>query len=600
MKISKKIYSRFEKFFILAKKSLFIAWYRHHLIIPPRSIYKYAKSFFINLKRGNGASNLYTNRKAYQKWYNNNMKPLTNGQLQNFKYQPKFSIVVPCYNVKGVYFKECINSILDQSYKNFEIIICNDASTKKETLDCLNSYKGKAIILNHNINKNISEATNSAINAASGDFVVFADNDDVLHRDALYFLCEAINQDDKIDFLYSDEDKIDFDGSLIEPYFKPDYAPDNLFVNNYFNHLTCVRKILLDKVGYLKSEYNGAQDYDLYLRIIENSNNIFHVKKVLYHWRKAPNSTADIIDNKKDALLAGQKALKEHFTRENIDAEVLINDKANSYLVKYKHNNPLVSIIIPMRDSVEVTKRCIDSLYKINTYKNFEIIIADNQSCEKDTLGYLDNIIKNHNNIKIVKIDKDFNYSLINNLAIKHAKGDYLLLLNNDTEVKSPNFLDWMVGYASQNHVGAVGMKLLYPNSYIQHAGVVLGYGGLAGHIYVSQSSDEIGLFGNLVSPVNFSAVTAACLMIDKKKFCGFDENLAVALNDVDMCLQILKNGYYNVCLNNISMWHHESKSRGYDASKEKHNRYLAEQKYMKGKWGDSLDEDRYFSKYYF
>lgn len=598
-----KLYSRFEKLFILGKKSIYIAWYRHHFLIPPRSMYKYVKSFFTNVKRGNGTSNMYTNQKSYKKWYEVNMKNLTEDEIVDFEYKPKFSFVVPCYNTKPRDLKACLDSLLDQSYKNYEVVVCDDASDNKETLEALKQYDDRVLIIHHKDNQMISAATNTAIENASGEFLVFVDNDDVVHRDALYFLAQALNNDRTIDFLYTDEDKIEFDGSYIEPHFKPDYAPDSFLTLNYINHLTCARKSIVNKVGGFRSAFDGAQDYDLYLRIFEITDKIYHVNKVLYHWRVAPNSTADIMDNKAYALETGRKAVEDALQRRKIKGTVTINPLVNSNLVKYDHNNPLVSIVIPMHDGVEVTKRCIDSLYNKNTYKNFEIILANNRSQDKETYDYFDKLCKSHNNIKIVNIDEEFNYSRINNLAVKQAKGDFLLLLNNDTEVITPDFIDWMLGYASQKHIGCVGIKLLYPNDYIQHAGVVLGYGGVAGHIYVSFNDDELGIFGRLVTPSNFSCVTAACLMIDKKKFNevnGFDENIKVALNDVDLCLKELDAGYYNVCLNNVSMYHYESKSRGYDASKEKHERYLAEQKYVKNKWKDKLKVDKFFSEYYF
>lgn len=283
MSKNNKIYSKLEKFFILVKKSFFIAWYRHHLIVPPRSLYKYAKSFVTNIKRGNGISNLYTNRKSYFKWYKENMKDLNEDEMKQLKYKPKFSFVVPCFNVNSEFMKECIESLLNQSYKNFEVVICDDGSTEEETLECLKSYESKVCVVYNKENKGISEATNSAINNASGEYIVFVDNDDVVHRDALYYLCYELNENKKLDFLYTDEDKIDFNGSYIEPYFKSDFALDNFLVNNYFNHLTCVRKSLLDEVGLFRTEFNGAQDYDLYLRIVEQTKNICHIDKVLYH-----------------------------------------------------------------------------------------------------------------------------------------------------------------------------------------------------------------------------------------------------------------------------------------------------------------------------
>lgn len=598
-----KIYTRFEKFFTLAKKSIYIAWYRHHFIIPPRSIYKYAISFFKNLRRGNGASNLYLNQKSYLKWYEKYMQELKEEELDDFAYKPKFSFVVPCYNTPKKELRECIESLLDQSYRNFEIVICDDASTNKETLLTLDTYKDKITIIHHKKNQMISAATNTAIKKSTGDFLVFVDNDDVLHKDALYYIAEALNKNKDLDFIYTDEDKIDFNGSFIEPHFKPDFSPDSLMTVNYINHLTCIKKSLVDEVGGLRSQFDGAQDYDLNLRILSKTNKVFHIKKVLYHWRKTPNSTADLTENKSYILDTGVKVLQENLKHKKIRADVCVNQDVDSYLVKYKTNNQKISIIIPIHDNVNVTKRCIDSLYQVNTYQNFEIIIADNNSELQETKDYLKDLKTQHNNIQIIEINEEFNYSRINNVAATYAKGEFLLLLNNDTEVIDPDFLEWMLGYAQNKNTGCVGIKLLFPSRHIQHAGVVIGYGGVAGHIYVSSDEEELGIFGRAKSPSNFSAVTAACLMIEKLKFeevGGFDEKLKVALNDVDLCLKVLDKGYYNVCINNISMLHYESKSRGYDASKEKHERYLSEQKYMKERWGDALKYDKYFSEYYF
>ena len=288
--------------------------------------------------------------------------------------------------------------------------------------------------------------------------------------------------------------------------------------------------------------------------------------------------------------------------RRKIKGEVIDNPRVSTYLVKYETKRPLVSIVIPMRDQAKVSRRCFESLYEKNTYSNFEVIVIDNGSEEEETKNLFKEY-KKHKNFKVVRDSKEFNYSALNNEGVKIAKGEYLLFLNNDTEIIQEDTLEWLVGYASQEHIGCVGAKLLYPDKLVQHAGVVLGFGGVAGHIYVANSYHDNGLFGRLVMPYNYTAVTAACLCIKKSKFNevnGFDEKLKVALNDVDLNLKVLEKGYYNVCLSNVEVIHYESKSRGYEASYEKQERFKKEQEYMKKKWGHTLDRDKYFSKHNF
>ena len=449
----------------------------------------------------------------------------------------------------------------------------------------------------------ISEASNTAINMAKGEFIVLVDNDDVVEKDALYYMVEALNKDKKLDMIYSDEDKIDFKGRYMEPHFKPDYSPDTLMGVNYICHICCLRKSVVDKLGGFRSEYDGSQDYDLFLRVTEVTNKIYHIEKVLYHWRQTTTSTAGYLGNKSYAYQAGKRALEDALKRRKIKGEVMDNPRVSTYLVKYGHETPLISIIIPMKDQVKVSRRCFESIYSKNTYSNFEVIVIDNSSVEQETFQLLEEYMVKYDNFKVKRLECEFNYSYINNEAVKLARGDYLLFLNNDTEFIMGDTLDYMVGYASQEHVGCVGIKLLYPDKLVQHAGVVLGFGGVAGHIYVANSYYDNGLFGRLVMPYNYTAVTAACLMIKKSKFLevkGFDEKLKVALNDVDLNLKVLEKGYYNVCLSNVEMLHYESKSRGYEASKEKHERFLKEQEYMKKKWGLTLEKDSYFSKYNF
>lgn len=598
----KKIFSKFAKVWYLIKKSIYFAWYRHHFLIPPRVLIKYIRSFFVVLKRGNGTSNLFINQNEYIKWFNNQPKV----KHEELKYKPLFSFIMPTYNVSRNYLTECLDSLLNQTYDNFEICIADDHSTLDETIDTLKEYekKDKRIKVTYRTeNGMISKASNSAIKLAKGEFIVLVDNDDVLELDALYYLAKALNDNKDLDLIYTDEDKMDFKGKLMEPHFKADYSPDTLMSVNYICHLTCIRKSIVDKLGGFRSEYDGSQDYDLFLRVLDNTNKVYHVDKVLYHWRQTRTSTAGYLGNKSYAYIAGKKALEDTLKRRKIKGEVLENPRVSTYLVKYANEFELVSIIIPMKDKSDMTRRCLDSIYSKSTYKNFEIILVDNNSTEQATFDMIKEYENKYSNFKSIRLECPFNYSYINNEAVKVAKGKYLLFLNNDTEVMSPDFIEYMLGYARQDHVGCVGIKLLYPDKLVQHAGVVLGYGGFAGHIYVANSYNDNGLFGRLVMPYNYTAVTAACLMINKDKFNsvkGFDENLTVALNDVDLNLKILEKGYYNVCLSNVEMLHYESKSRGYEASNEKHNRFLKEQAYMEKKWNKIISEDKYFSKYNF
>ena len=598
----KKIKAKFAKLIYLIKKSLYFAWHRHHFLIPPSAMKKYIKSFIKILRRGGTSSNLIDNQKCYQEWLEKNNNHI---EIKKFSYNPLLSVIIPVYNVKREYLVECLESILKQSYSNFEIILIDDNSNNIETLNTLKEYENnlKIKIKYRKTNGMISVASNDGIKLAKGEFLVLVDNDDKLDQNAFYYLVEALNKDRTLDFIYTDEDKMDIHGKYFEPHFKPDYSPDTLMGMNYICHLSCLRTSLVREVGGFRKDYDGSQDYDLFLRILDKTKRIYHVPRILYHWRETPSSTSLALGNKSYAYIAGKKALEDTLKRRNIKGEVLDNPTSSTYLIKYKHDNPKVSIIIPMKDKVNLTKVCIDSLYNKNTYQNFEIIIVDNNSTEEETLNYFTNLKKEHDNVKILTIKEEFNYSRLNNLAIKETTGDYILLLNNDTEVLDKDFLDYMVGYASRDHVGCVGLKLLYKDLKVQHAGVVLGYGGVAGHIFVTASNKDIGIFNRLSMPYDYSAVTAACLLVKKSKYLevdGFDENLKVALNDVDFNLKMLKKGYYNVCLNNISLLHYESKSRGYEVTKEQIERFQKEQDYMKKKWGKELENDKYFSSNYF
>lgn len=596
-----RIGNKFGKIKYLIKKSIYFAWYRHHFLIPPRVLVKYIRSFFVVLKRGGSSANLFINQKEYLKWFENNSLEVEN--RKNFKYKPLISFIVPTYNVSRDLLSKCLDSLLEQTYQNFEICIADDNSPNPETRETIEEYKKKSDkihVVYRKKNGMISEASNSAIKISRGEFIVLVDNDDVVEKEALYYIVEVLNKDKDIDMIYTDEDKIDFRGRYMEPHFKPDYSPDTLMGVNYICHLCCLRKSIVEELGGFRKKYDGAQDFDLFLRFTEKTKKIYHIEKVLYHWRQTTTSTAGGLDNKSYAYTAGANALKDALKRRGLKGEVMPNPRVSTYLVKYGNSNELISVIIPIKDAADVTRRCIDSIYNKSTYRNFEIILIDNNSSQDETFAMIKEYEEKYDNFRSIRLECEFNYSYINNQGVKEARGDYILFLNNDTEVITPDFLEYMLGYARLEHAGCVGVKLLYPDKLVQHAGVVLGYGGVAGHIYVTASREDNGLFGRLVMPYNYSAVTAACLMIKKEKFekvNGFDENLKVALNDVDLNLKLLDSGYYNVCLSNVELMHYESKSRGYEASSEKHQRFLKEQEYVKKKWGKILKRDKFFSK---
>lgn len=594
--ITNLIYRIFRPIF----KSIKIMWVRHHFIIPPQKLKRYFKSFIENYRHPQD-NKFYNpeNPREYNKWLKENENNIT---YEKFSYNPLISIIIPVYNAGEVVLDECINSVLNQSYQNFEICIADDHSSSAETRNTLKKYHNtpKIKINYRKENGMISKCMNSAIELARGEFIGFLDNDDVLDKDALYYVVKALNDDKKIDMIYTDEDKLDENGLYCDPHFKPDYSPDTLLSLNYICHFTVIRKSLGDKIGWFKSEFDGAQDYDLFLRVTEESNNIKHLPKVLYHWRKSATSTAANNNNKDYARLAGKKALEEALKRRKVEGEVLLDQRSPFYIVNYKlKQEPKVSIVIPTKDHIDLLSKCINSIYKYTIYRNFEIVIVDNNSIEEKTIKYLDEIKSKHKNIKVIHDKGEFNFSKINNDAIKKLDTDYILLLNNDTEVITEKWLSIMVGYASRPHIGCVGAKLLYSDETIQHAGVILGLGGVASHAYIGADRNNVGYFGRLCVPYNYSANTAACLMVSKKKFDmvgGLEEDLKVAYNDIDFNIKLLEKGYYNVFLPQIELFHYESKSRGLDTKGEKKERFLKETEYMNNKWGDILYSDKYYN----
>ena len=487
--------------------------------------------------------------------------------IQGLERKPKISIIVPVYNVEPIWLDQCIESVRTQWYENWELCLFDDASTKTETIDCLRKYEGvdpRIKIVFGSRNKHISAASNQAISFATGEFIGLLDNDDELTPDALYENILLLNKYPDTDFIYSDEDKIDVDGTYCSHFFKPDWSPDLFYTSNYLCHFSLMRKAIGDKIGWFREGYEGAQDFDLFLRITSETKKIKHIPKILYHWRKLPTSTSVSVNNKKYAHQAGLRAIKDHFQSQGINVQVEKGVGLSDYRIVYDvPQNHKVSIIIPFRDKVDLLKKSVKSILSKTSYENYEILLIDNRSREASTHNYL-NIIKNTKNIRIFSRDVDFNYSAINNWAAKKADGSYLIFLNNDTEIISPRWIEEMLMYASQEGVGAVGALLYYPDKTIQHAGVILGLNGLAGHIFAGQRVEET--YFNLASRVrNYLAVTAACMMISKEKFMNagcFNEKFTVCGNDVDLCLTLYEKGLRNVYTPYAELYHHESATR--------------------------------------
>ena len=577
-------------------------WREHHFLVPPTFWPKYTKLFFKKIVRLFVKETYYPfDVSQYNKWLKSHEKKPVYKKLE---YKPLISILIPVYNINREYLSACLDSILAQKYENFEVCLADDCSTLQETIDTLEEYKKKDSRIKVKYRKengHISKATNTALEMAKGEFVGLMDNDDIITENCLYEMVAALNENKELDFIYSDEDKIDMNGRRCEPHFKPDFSPDSILGGNYICHFEIIRTSIIKKIGGERHEFVGAQDFDLFLRIIDETtpNRIKHIPKILYHWRKVPGSTADTIENKEYAINAGKKALEEAMKRRGIEANITLPLETTQYLVEYKYKKePKVSIIIPTKDLPKLLEKCLNSIYEKTDYRNYEIIVVDNNSIEDETKELFKKYSK-MNNFKVIKYDEPFNFSKINNFAVKKATGDYILFLNNDTEVITKGWLGKMVGYAMQKHIACVGVKLLYPNDTIQHGGIVLGVGDVARHAFLNEEADTFGLYGRMIVPYNYSAVTAACLMVDRKKFNevnGFNEELKVAYNDVDLNLKLFKKGYYNILLPQVELYHYESKSRGLDTTTEKYKQYLKEKEYMEKHWKKELENDPFYN----
>ncbi len=534
-----------------------------------------------------------------------------------FKYRPLISIIMPVYNTNPEYLTVCINSVLAQSYDNFQLCIANDASTNEQTLKCLDKYrtKDKRIkITDLTKNGHISVASNRAIELAEGEYVALLDHDDFLWPNALFEVVSLLQAHPDADFIYSDEDKVGSKGLYhFFPFFKPDWSPHLLWSINYITHFSVLRTDIVHEVGGFNTETIGAQDWDLFLRVSEITDKIYHIPTILYSWRSHEGSTASSILSKKYAKDSQRKALLNHFSRIYPLREVkLIENDHDIYTPEFEiEGRPKVSIIIPTKDKVDYLEKCIASIFEKSQYNNYEIIIVDTGSIEEQTKEYYKWLKEEYSTrrLRLERFDKQpFNYSDSCNFGASLATGDYFLFLNNDTEVITNDWIAKLLGYAQQKDVGAVGAKLLFPNGQIQHAGVAIGIGSelpVAGHPLScadSVTNDPITvIYSETIRDV--TAVTAACLIVDKdifKAIGGFDPKLRVTFNDVDLCLKIRKKGYKNIYLPSVSLYHHESISVGKTPDSRDMEELWKSALYIRKKWPGIIDNDGYYNKNFY
>jgi GT2 family glycosyltransferase len=524
--------------------------------------------------------------------------------LDSFTLTPNISIITPVYNVAPFYLNECVQSVIDQYYTNWELCLYDDCSTKIETKNCLENWIGKDARIKVQFgatNKHISFASNTAIAMSSGDYIGLLDHDDRLAPEALLEVVSAINRHQAVELFYSDEDLINPEGEYCNPHFKPDFNLSLLLSHNYITHFTVIKKETGDRVGWFREGLEGAQDHDLLLRVVENTNQIFHIPRILYHWRQTETSTALNYNEKSYADNASRKALSDYALRNGIEAEIHNGPGFGAYRFKRKiATNKKVSIIIPFKDQPKLLKECVTSIVKKTSYANYEILLVSNNSSKSETKKYLDLVSRNNQKIKVLEYNLPFNFSAINNWAVKQASGEYILLLNNDIKVISNDWLESMIEHIQQENVGVVGAKLLYADNTIQHAGVIVGIAGIAGHSHRFFPDSTNGYYYRPSVIQNLSAVTGACLLTKKElwnRVEGLDEtNFKIAFNDIDYCLKIRKLGYDIVYTPYSKLYHYESKSRGPEDTPEKRERFKYECNLLIEKWGTNNFEDPFYN----
>ncbi|MCD6035619.1 MAG: hypothetical protein K0R63_1360 [Rickettsiales bacterium] len=533
--------------------------------------------------------------------------------IATFPRLPLISIVMPVYNIDETYLRLALDSVLRQRYPHWELCIADDCSPQPHIRRVLEEYQAKDArikIVFREKNGHISEASNSALSLATGEFVALMDHDDVLREHALYMVAHEIVTNEQADIIYSDEDKVDGEGHRFGQYFKTDWDPDLMMGQNMVCHLAVYRKSILTEIGGFRKGVEGAQDYDLCLRAVAASSfdRIRHIPHILYHWRSIPGSTAHSLDSKNYAIAAGVKAVQDYLDLKETGAKV-VEPESRAKEYGYHHvvwpipdPAPKVSIIIPTRNRMDLLSTCIESIIAKTTYPNYEIVVVDNQSDDPATLTYFETLVS-EGKAKILPYPHPFNYSAINNYAVEQSDGEIIALLNNDVEVITPTWLTEMVGQALRSDVGAVGAKLMYPNDKVQHAGVLLGLGDhkVAGHAFHLDDRNELGYYAFAMLTRSVSAVTGACLVVGREKFLqvkGLDEErLKIAFNDVDLCLKLQAAGYRNIFTPFAELYHYESASRGIDhMDKKKFARFEEEAACMRERWKSVLDSDPYYN----
>lgn len=523
----------------------------------------------------------------------------------HFEYSPLISVAVPAYRTPEKFLAQMIDSLLAQTYGNWELCIANGSpedSAMKKVLEEYTKKDSRIRVSELTENKGIAGNTNAALEMAQGEFVGLLDHDDLLARNALYEIVRALDEDRNLDAVYTDEDKVTTElDEHFQPHLKPDFNLDLLRSNNYICHFFVVRRSIVQKVGGFCQEFDGAQDHDFIFRCIETAEKVGHIPEILYHWRTHKASTADNPASKMYAFDAGKRAIEAHLKRTGTEGIVSHTPDLGFFRVKYPvQGQPLVSVIIPNKDEKETLKACIDSIREKTEYPNYEIIIVENNSTTDEIFQYYKELSQDPR-IRLLRWKKEFNYSAINNYGVRHANGEYLLFLNNDVTVITPGWIKELLGVCQRPEVGAAGVKLIYPDNTIQHAGCVIGLGGIAGHMFVDMPANRTGYLHKASILQDMSAVTAACMMMKRTAFeeaGGFTEKLSVAFNDVDLCLKVRKNHKLIVYDPYVQLYHMESKTRGAEDNKEKVRRFQEEIEYMRCQWIDILKKgDPYYNK---
>lgn len=503
------------------------------------------------------------------------------------RYLPLISIVVPLYNTPMKFYRQMIDCVMAQHYENWQLCLADGSTDGVERESCL-PKDSRICYRKLSENRGIAGNTNEALAMAEGDWIALMDHDDILEPSALAEMYHGL-KDTRADMIYSDEDKVSLDlKHYYEPHFKSDYNPDLLRSNNYICHFLMIARSLLNRAGGFRGEFDGAQDYDFILRCAENAEKIIHLPRVLYHWRMHPLSTAENPDSKTYAFEAGRRAIEEHLLRTGIDGTVERTERPGYYRVRYSlTGQPKISIIIPNKDETETLRTCIQSIREKTLWSNYEIIVVENNSTTQEIWEYYKEL-ETYPEVKVITWPDAFNYSAINNYGVSHSTGDCVVLLNNDTEIITPDWLSEMAGICSRPEVGIVGAKLFYPDHTIQHAGVVMKLAGCCGHVFYGAEKEDPGSYARAVVIQNFSAVTAACLMCRRQvwdQLGGLSTDFQVAYNDVDFCLRVRQAGYLVTFTPYAQAYHYESKTRGYEEGSEKQARFLREQKLLKDRF---------------